>query len=433
MTRIWSTDLASHAGQPVQLAGWLHRFRQLSQISFLILRDGKGLAQVVIDDPEQVAELAQLPSETVLRVSGTAVPVAAAPGGIEVPGSTIEVVSVPAEGPPFDLFRPVIKAQLPTILDHAAVALRHPRQRALHRLAAASAAGYRAALQARGFVEIFTPKLVASATEGGANVFPVDYFGRRAYLAQSPQFYKQIMVGVYERVFEIGPVFRAEPHDTPRHLNEYVSLDFEMGFIEDHTTVMAMLTDVIRGMLQTLDEDGREALAILNLSLPEVPTEIPVIHFAEAQRRIAAALGEDVEGEPDLAPAHERWLGDWARQTHGTEFLFVVGYPMAKRPFYTHPQPDCLTYSNSFDLLFRGLELATGGQRLHRYQDYLAALGGRGLSREPFLGYLDAFEHGMPPHGGCAIGLERWVARLVGAANVRETTLFPRDINRLTP
>ncbi len=356
MTRIWSTDLASHAGQPVQLAGWLHRFRQLSQISFLILRDGKGLAQVVIDDPEQVAELAQLPSETVLRVSGTAVPVAAAPGGIEVQGSTIEVVSVPAEGPPFDLFRPVIKAQLPTILDHAAVALRHPRQRALHRLAAASAAGYRAALQARGFVEIFTPKLVASATEGGANVFPVDYFGRRAYLAQSPQFYKQIMVGVYERVFEIGPVFRAEPHDTPRHLNEYVSLDFEMGFIEDHTTVMAMLTDVIRGMLQTLDEDGREALAILNLSLPEVPTEIPVIHFAEAQRRIAVALGEDVEGEPDLAPAHERWLGDWARQTHGTEFLFVVGYPMAKRPFYTHPQPDCLTYSNSFDSVYKILK-----------------------------------------------------------------------------
>ena len=212
MTRIWSTDLASHAGQPVQLAGWLHRFRQLSQISFLILRDGKGLAQVVIDDPEQVAELAQLPSETVLRVSGTAVPVAAAPGGIEVPGSTIEVVSVPAEGPPFDLFRPVIKAQLPTILDHAAVALRHPRQRALHRLAAASAAGYRAALQARGFVEIFTPKLVASATEGGANVFPVDHFGRRAYLAQSPQFYKQIMVGVYERVSKSGP------YSVPSHM-----------------------------------------------------------------------------------------------------------------------------------------------------------------------------------------------------------------------
>jgi len=241
MARIWSMELAAHAGEPVQLAGWLHRFRRLSQVSFLILRDGQGLAQVVVDKPEQVAELSELASETVLRVSGTAALVAAAPGGVEVRSPTIEVISMPVEPSPFDLFRPAIKAQLPTILDRAAVALRHPRMRALHRLAAASAAGYREALQARGFVEIFTPKLVASATEGGANVFPVDYFGRSAFLAQSPQSYKQIMVGVYERVFEIAPVFRAEPHDTPRHLNEYVSLDFEMGFIQDHTTIMVML------------------------------------------------------------------------------------------------------------------------------------------------------------------------------------------------
>jgi nondiscriminating aspartyl-tRNA synthetase len=303
----------------------------------------------------------------------------------------------------------------------------------VHRLAAASAAGYRHALQAREFVEIFTPKLVASATEGGANVFPVDYFGRPAFLAQSPQFYKQIMVGVYERVFEIGPVFRAEPHDTPRHLNEYVSLDFEMGFIQDHTTVMAVLTDVLGGMLEAVREEASEAVALLKLALPRVPSEIPAIHFSEAQRLIAADTGEDVEGEPDLAPAHERWLGEWARRTHGADFLFVVGYPMAKRPFYTHPQPDRPAFSNSFDLLFRGLELVTGGQRLHRYEDYLAALATRGLSPEPFTGYLEAFAHGMPPHGGCALGLERWVARLVDAPNVRETTLFPRDINRLSP
>ena len=433
MTRIWSTELAAHAGQQVLLAGWLHRFRQLSQASFLILRDGQGLAQVVIDDPGQAAELAHLPSETVLRISGTAVLMAAAPGGVEVHEPAIEVVSLPVEPPPFDLFRPTLKAHLPTILDHAAIALRHPRLRALHRLAAASAAGYRHALQARGFVEIFTPKLVASATEGGANVFPVDYFGRSAFLAQSPQFYKQIMVGVYERVFEIGPVFRAEPHDTPRHLNEYVSLDFELGFIQDHTTVMAVLTEVLQGMLEAVREEAPDPVALLNLALPEVPAEIPTIHFTEAQRLIAVGTGEDVEGQPDLSPAHERWLGDWARQTHGTEFLFVVGYPMTKRPFYTHPQPDRPACSNSFDLLFRGLELVTGGQRLHRYDEYLAALATRGLSPEPFTGYLEAFAHGMPPHGGCALGLERWVARLVDAANIRETTLFPRDINRLTP
>ena len=249
MQRIWSTELTAHAGQQVQLAGWLHRFRRLSQVSFLILRDGQGTAQVVVDNPDQVDALARLPHETVLRIGGTATRVAAAPGGVEVHQPTFEIVSVPNEAPPFDLFQPVLKAQLPTILDHAAVALRHPRQRALHRITAASAEGYRRTLRAHDFVEIFTPKLVASATEGGANVFPVDYFGRPAFLAQSPQFYKQIMVGVYERVFEVGPVFRAEPHDTPRHLNEYVSLDFEMGFIDDHTTVMRMLTGVLRGML----------------------------------------------------------------------------------------------------------------------------------------------------------------------------------------
>jgi nondiscriminating aspartyl-tRNA synthetase len=303
----------------------------------------------------------------------------------------------------------------------------------VHQVAAASAAGYRRTLEAHSFVEIFTPKLVGSATEGGANVFPVDYLGRPAYLAQSPQFYKQIMVGVYERVFEIGPVFRAEPHDTPRHLNEFVSLDFEMGFIEDHTTVMTMLTTVLRGMRAAIQEQAERALHLLDLALPEVPAVIPQVHFLEAQRMIAAATGEDVEGEPDLAPAHERWLGEWAQRTHGSDFLFVVGYPMAKRPFYTHPEPGRPACSNSFDLLFRGLELVTGGQRLHQHADYLAALEARGQSPEPLGGYLEAFAHGMPPHGGCALSLERWVARLVGAANIRETALFPRDLTRLSP
>jgi len=434
MARIWSSELAAHAGQQVQLAGWLHRFRQLSQVSFLVLRDGKGLSQVVIEDPQQVKELALLPDETVLSVVGTAVAVPAAPSGMEVHAARIEVISLAnVDVPVLNLFRPVIKAQLPTILDHAAVALRHPRFRATHRIAAASAEGYRQTLRARGFVEIFTPKLVASATEGGANVFPVDYFGRTAFLAQSPQFYKQIMVGVYERVFEIGPVFRAEPHDTPRHLNEFVSLDFEMGFIDDHTPVMDMLADVLRGMLHAVREQADDAIGLLGLTLPAVPTAIPAIHFAEAQRLITDSTAEDLTNEPDLAPAHERWLGDWAQRTHNSEFLFVVGYPMAKRPFYTHPQPDQPRFTNSFDLLFRGQELTTGGQRLHLYADYLSALAARGLPTAPFAGYLEAFASGMPPHGGCALGLERWVARLVGAANIREATLFPRDINRLTP
>jgi nondiscriminating aspartyl-tRNA synthetase len=273
---------------------------------------------------------------------------------------------------------------------------------------------------------------VAAATEGGANVFPVDYFGKTAYLAQSPQFYKQVMVGVFERVFEVGPVFRAEPHDTPRHLNQYASLDAELGFIVDHTTVMAVIERVLAGMLGALEMEG-EAVTQLGCTLPQLPGQIPSIDFVEAQQLIHRATGEDVIGEPDLAPVHERWLGEWAMREHGSEFLFVVGYPLLKRPFYTHPDPDRPGQSNSFDLLFRGLEVVTGGQRLHAYQGYLDALAEREMDPEPLAGYLEAFRHGMPPHGGFAMGLERWLARLVGIANVRETTLFPRDMQRLTP
>ena len=433
MERTWSTELGRHVDERVRLAGWLHRFRQLSQVSFLVLRDARGLAQVVVEDPELVEQLARLPHESVLAVEGLVVAQPQAPNGVEVHQPTVEVISAASDPPPFDLFRPSITAQLPTILDHAPLALRHPRHRAYFRLTAALLAGFRATLRRMDFVEIQTPKLVAAATEGGANVFAVDYFGRSAYLAQSPQFYKQMMVGVFERVFEVGPVFRAEPHDTPRHLNEYVSLDAEMGFIADHRDVMAVLTRVLQGMFTAAREEASDALALLSIEPPDVPEEIPSIHFAEAQELIAGATGEELRGELDLAPGHERWLGDWARRQFGSDFLFVVGYPMAKRPFYTHPDPDRPGSSNGFDLLFRGLELVTGGQRLHRHEDYLAALEARGLDRAPFAGYLQAFKHGMPPHGGFAIGLERLVSRLVGVENVREATLFPRDLHRLEP
>jgi nondiscriminating aspartyl-tRNA synthetase len=431
--RVWTTDLSHHVGQPVRLAGWLHRLRRLSNVTFLVLRDARGTAQVIVEDAALVERLAGLHAESVLVVDGLAVAEPQAPGGVELRQPAVEVLAPAAAPPPFELFRPVLPAQLPTTLDHAAVALRHPRSRAPFRIAAASMAAFRAALREEGFTEIQTPKIVGSATEGGANVFAIDYFGRPAYLAQSPQFYKQIMVGVFERVFEVGPVFRAEPHDTARHLSEYVSLDAEMGFVDDHRTVMGVLTRVIARMVAGVRDEAADAVRLLGADLPDVPAAIPSVHFADALDMISAATGQDQRAEPDLAPEHERWLGEWARREHGSDFVFVVGYPIAKRPFYTHPDPARPLYSNSFDLLFRGLELVTGGQRLHRYDDYLAALAARALDPEPFAGYLEAFRHGMPPHGGFAIGLERWVARLTGAANIRQTTLFPRDLHRLTP
>lgn len=433
MERVWSSDIGQHVGARVHVAGWLHQYRRLSNVSFLILRDAKGLAQIVIDDPDIEAQLDAFERESVLAVEALVVAQPRAPGGVELQAPRIEVISAACAPPPFDLFRPTIAAQLPTVLDHAPVALRHRRQRALFQISAALLSGFRATLRGLEFTEIQTPKLVETATEGGANVFRVDYFGRSAYLAQSPQFYKQIMVGVFERVFEVGPVFRAEPHNTPRHLNEYVSLDAELGFITDHTTVMAVLTQVLAGMFAAVREEAGGALDLLGLALPEAPHEIPCIHFAEAMALIGKATGEDLRGEMDLTPAHERWLGEWTRREFGSDFLFVVGYPLAKRPFYTHPDPERPGYSRGFDLLFRGLELVTGGQRLHRYADYLAALDGRGIDPTPFASYLEAFQHGMPPHGGFAIGLERCVARLAGVENVREVTLFPRDLHRLSP
>ncbi|TMK65754.1 MAG: aspartate--tRNA(Asn) ligase [Actinobacteria bacterium] len=429
MERIFTNQLSAHIGGRVRLAGWLQQRRELSRLTFVVLRDARGLAQIVVEDGEAATFL----PETVVEVEGDVVAAPQAPGGVELHAPAFTVLAEPAASPPIELRRPELKEQLRTQLDYAPVALRHPPKRAAFHIAAASLAGYRAALDDHGFTEIQTPKIVASATEGGANVFAIDYFGRPAFLAQSPQFYKQVMVGVFERVYEVGPVFRAEPHDTPRHLAEYVSLDAEVGFIDDYRDVMRFARDAVGGMAEGVRNRAAEAVELLGVEVPEVPEEVPVLDFAEAQELIERDTGEQVVGEPDLAPAHERWLGEWARREHESDFVFVTGFPMAKRPFYTHPDPERPAVSNSFDLIFRGLELITGGQRLHRYEDYVAALAARGQSVEAFDGYLQAFRYGMPPHGGFAIGLERWVARLVGASNIRETTLFPRDLNRLSP
>ena len=418
--RSWCADLThAKSGETVRLQGWVHRRRALAKITFLVVRDRTGLAQVVLPAGSDVP-----PEETTVEVTGTATANPQAPGGVEVTGASVVRLTDDAETPPFELWRPELNVALPTLLDHAPVAWRHPAQRAKWELAAASLRGFRRTLDGLGFTEIQTPKFVESATESGANVFEVDYFGRPAYLAQSPQFYKQQMVGVFERVYEAGPVFRAEPHDTVRHLAEYVSLDVELGFVDDHRDVLAVLRDVLAGMVEELRPVAERAGA----TLPALPDEVPVVHFAEALAIVGAPADE-----PDLAPEHERALGAWALENHGSDFLAVEGYPMTKRPFYTHPQPSDPRWSNSFDLLFRGLELVTGGQRLHRLADYEQALRARGEDPAAYTAYLQAFRHGMPPHGGFAIGLERWVARLVEATNIREVTLFPRDLHRLTP
>lgn len=430
-----TTEIAYHIGQRVRVQGWLHTWRKLGGVSFLVLRDGWGTVQAVSEDAAALEPLsaAQAGPESVLMLEGLVVAEAQAPGGVELRELAITVITPVSEALPLPLGKRELKATLPTLLDHAVLANRHPARRSVFRLAAGAMAGFRSTLNARGFTEIQSPKIVASATESGSNVFQIDYFGRPAYLAQSPQFYKQIMVGVFERVFEVGPVFRAEPHDTTRHVNEYVSLDVEFGFITDHFTVMALAREVIAGIIAHLHLHQAAELTLLAARLPQVPAAIPHIHFNDAQELIWQRHGVDVRGEPDLSPQDERWLGAWAQEEHGSDFLFVTGYPMSKRPFYTHPDPGRPGSSNSFDLLFRGVELITGGQRLHGYGDYLAALQRAGYPLQPFASYLEAFRYGMPPHGGFAIGLERLLMQLLDLPNLRLATLFPRDLQRLAP
>jgi nondiscriminating aspartyl-tRNA synthetase len=434
MQRILSSQLPEQIGRTVRMAGWVHRRRLLKSVAFLILRDATGLAQIVVSDVDTRARLEELPEETVVEVVGTATAQPAAPGGVEVTGPAITALTDPAQPPPFDLYRPDLRASLPAILDHAPVALRHPKLAATHRVAAAAVAGFRSTLDGLGFVEIHTPKIVAAATESGANLFRLDYFGRPAYLAQSPQLYKQMMVGVFERVYEVGPVFRAEPSDTARHLASYTSLDAELGFINDHRDVIEACHAAVAGMLEAVAANAGPSLRLLGARLPVLPAEPVVVHFADVLEMVSRATGVDVTGEPDLAPAHERWIGEWARREHGSDFVFVAGYPTAHRAFYTHPDPDRPGYSRAIDLIFRGLELVSGGQRLHRHRDYVQVLTERGeTDLGAYSGYLDAMRYGMPPHGGFAFGLERFMARLLEVPNVRQVTLFPRDLNRLVP
>ncbi|WP_053960730.1 aspartate--tRNA(Asn) ligase [Sulfobacillus thermosulfidooxidans] len=416
-------NVSHYLGQIIQTAGYIHHVRHIGGITFVLLRDATGLVQIVTREPLTPP----MKPETTVLVRAYVQQEPRAPGGIELIRPHFTILTEPHSARPYDLTHPLDETRLKFRLDFAPFMLRHPHWRMVFQIASQSVQAFRHALIKSGFIEIHTPKILGTATESGAAVFPVQYYGKKAFLAQSPQFYKQILCGVLDRVYEVGPVFRAEPHDTVRHLSQYTSLDAEMAYIRDHHDVMRVLTIVIQEMVEAVSS------RLAPSQRPWLPNEIPVISFREALSHLSQAFSCDLSGERDLAPQHEAWLGTWARETFHSDFLFVEGYPLSKRPFYTHPDPDNPEGSRSFDLLFRGQELVTGGQRLHRYDDYVSALTARHLSVELFDSYLMAFRYGMPPHGGFAIGLERFVARLLGIANIREAVLFPRDMTRLTP
>ncbi len=426
LPRTLAADLSGHIGQEVRLQGFLHNVRRLGTLNFVVLRDRTGLAQIRAD-AEEMAPLTAVPDESVLEVIGTPGTEPRAPGGVELVAPRLTVLAAASEPPPVVLSRRELQASLPFILDHAAVTLRHADRRQALALMAALAEGFRAALRRLDFTEVFTPKMVGATAEGGAEVFRLEYFDVPAYLTQSPQLYKQMLVGVLERVFEVGPVFRAEPHDTGRHLAQYCSLDAEMGFIENVAELIATAREALAEMMAAAAAFMPDQEPVL------MPDALPSLSFEDAMAVLEAAHIRQPGERPDLTPAGERHLGEWARTEFLSDFLVVTGYPQDERPFYTHPDPDRPGYSRGFDILFRGLEIVTGGQRLHREADYLRVMAERGMDPTPFGAYLEAFRHGMPPHGGFAIGLERVAKQYLGAANIREVTAFPRYRGRLAP
>ena len=421
-----------YEGMTVKVNGAVHTVRDMGDVAFVVLRKREGLLQCVFEAERTNFELKTLKEAMTVEVEGTVKKEDRAPNGFEIRLDAIRVLSEPAVPLPFQISKWKLPTTLETNLDNRAIALRNVRERAKFRIQEGIVRGFRDFLYGQGFTEIHTPKIGAKIAEGGANLFRLDYFHRPAILQQSPQFYKQMMVGVFDRVFETAPVFRAEKHNTKRHLNEYTSLDFEMGYIDSFADIMAMETGFLQYMMCLLERDYARELKMLNITLPDTE-RIPAVRFDEAKRRVAEKYGREIRNPYDLEPEEEALIGQYFKEECGADFVFVTHYPSKKRPFYAMDDPADPTYTLSFDLLFHGLEITTGGQRIHDYNVLLEKIEKRRMTTEGMEQYLAVFKHGMPPHGGLGIGLERLTMKLVGEDNVRETTLFPRDLSRLEP
>lgn len=434
--RILIGDLRQHIGQEVEIGASVDIRRDHGKLIFFDLHDRSGKIQAVgLPQNEGVIEVAsELKPQWLVAMRGQVnqrpekmVKAGEPNGDIEFEIKAIEIIGR-AKELPFELGTEI---NVDTYLDNLPLTLRTEKARRIFAIQATIIKAFRDFLNTKGFTEIQAPKLIGDDAEGGANSFNVEYFGHTAHLAQSPQLYKQIMVGIFERVFATGNVYRAEKHSTTRHLNEYTSLDLEMGFIEDFKDVAKMENELLIYVMQQLRDKHADDFKALGADIPEVPASIPFIKLREAQKLITEATGEDCTNEPDLEPQHERWLCEYSKKEFGSDFIFVTHFPLTKRPFYTYEDKTDPGYAAGFDLLFRGLEITTGGQRVHDYDELVKSLEGRGMDPEKFSYYLQAFKSGMPPHGGLGLGLERLTAKLLGIDNIKEATLFPRDLNRI--
>ncbi len=419
-------------GQEICIYGAIHKIRDMGEVAFIILRKREGLVQTVYEEGMTDIPLKELTEEMTVEVTGMVAAEERAPHGFELRLRTVKILSRPAETMPVAINKWKMNASLETRLDLRPLTLRNVRERARFRIQEGIVRGFREYLRDQGFTEIHSPKIGARGAEGGANLFRLEYFHKHAVLAQSPQFYKQMMVGVFDRVFETAPVFRAEKHNTKRHLNEYTSLDFEMGYIDSFRDIMEMETGFLQYTMQLLEKDYGKELQILDVMLPKID-QIPQVRFDRAKELVAEKYHRKIRNPYDLEPEEEALIGQYFKEELDADFVFVTHYPSKKRPFYAMDDPEDETFTLSFDLLFQGLEVTTGGQRIHDYQMLVDKLADRGMNDEGMEQYMMVFRHGMPPHGGLGIGLERLTMKLLGEDNVREATLFPRDVNRLEP
>lgn len=437
MTRTLTHDIASHVGETITLQGWLHKKRLLGGLNFISLRDRKGVAQSLIDNKEEVEKLRGMQIGTVLALTGEVVADERAPFGAELHNVSVSVIVPVTDEPPIEIDKPIShkSENLETLFDYRVLNIRNVTEQKIFTIRASLTRFLRDFLYEHEFVEIDTPKILAEATEGGAEVFRLDYFGKTATLAQSPQFYKQIMVGAFERVFEINHSYRAEPSATTRHLTELTMLDIEMGFVEDHDEVLNLVANMVQTVLRRVYDEHGDDLRSLNaptLVLPE-NTVIPRFTIAQIHTMYSDANTVDTTNEKDLIPDEERWISDYARKQMGSDLVFAVDFPAEAGKFY-HKFKDDGTVAWG-DLLFRGLEIATVPLRENNYQKVIDQMKAKGLdvTHEGFAPYLQAFKYGLPQHGGCGLGVDRLVQKTIGLGNVKEATLFPRDINRLTP
>lgn len=429
-------DFDKFENQTVTIEGYIHRIREMTGFSFVIIRTARDIVQCIYSpDFSDFRWNESIVENCAVRITGKVVASTDAKGNkrYEVQIHDLKVLSAPAEQPPIVINKKQLdNVPLDTRINLRPVSLRNPAERAVFKIQEGIARGFREYLISQNFTEVRTPKIVFAGAEGGANIFKLDYFGKKVYLTQSPQFYKQELVGVYDRVFEIGPVFRAEHHDTSRHLNEYISMDFEMGYIDSFYDIMNMETGALKYIFDLLKREYKKELDLLQVKMPEL-TEIPVIKFMDAKDIIINKYKKKITDFNDFEPEEEQLLCQYASKELGSEFLFVTHYPSKKRPFYAMDDPENPEYTLSFDLLFRGMEITTGGQRIHDYNAQVAKMRARGMNVDDFESYLTFHKYGAPPHGGLGLGLERLTMNLLGFKNVRYTSMYPRDINRVTP